>query len=172
MPSDKIMKRLVCGARHDAVENLLTRISDGLSCESREKLEVSLSEPERAAGFLNLKADAGAATLESTPAAATRLAFVNTLSLPFNAIANVDPALVQRLTRRVDTETAAAIRRHSDTHRLGLFALHLMHRRAGMSDALIDLLLEIIHSMQTRSRRRVGGRSRGTSSEFMERSAC
>lgn len=104
-----------------------------------------------------MKADAGAATLESILAAATRLAFVNTLSLPFDAMANVDPALVQRLSRRVDGETAAEMRRHSDTRRLGLFALHLMHRRAGMIDALIDLLLEIIHRMQTRTRRRVVG---------------
>lgn len=157
VPSDKIMERLVRGARHDAVETLLARIADGLSCETRGKLGVSLADPKRATGFLSLKADAGAATLENILSAATRLAFVNTLGLPFDAMANVDPALVQRLSRRVDAETAAEMRRHSDTRRLGLFALHLMHRRAGMIDALIDLLLEIIHRMQTRSRRRVVG---------------
>ena len=32
-----------------------------------------------------------------------------------------------------------------------------MHRRAEIIDELIDLLLEIIHRMQTRSRRRVVG---------------
>ena len=157
VPSDKIMERLVRGARHDAVENLLARIADSLPGETRRKLEASLADPKRTTGFLSLKADAGAATLESILAAATRLAFVNTLSLPFDAMANVDPALVQRLSRRVDAETAAEMRRHSDTRRLGLFALHLMHRRAGMIDALVDLLLEIIHRMQTRSRRRVVG---------------
>lgn len=31
VPSDKIMERLVRGARHDAVENLLARIADSLS---------------------------------------------------------------------------------------------------------------------------------------------
>jgi Transposase. len=43
VPSDKIMERLVRGARHDAVETLLARIADGLSCETRGKLEVSLA---------------------------------------------------------------------------------------------------------------------------------
>ena len=157
VPSDKIMERLVRGARHDAVENLLAKIADSLSGETRGKLEASLADPKCATGFLSLKADAGAATLESILAAATRLAFVNTLGLPFDAMASVDPALVQRLSRRVDGETAAEMRRHGDTRRLGFFALHLMHRRAGMIDALIDLLLEIIHRMQTRSRRRVVG---------------
>ncbi|WP_242661907.1 Tn3 family transposase [Salipiger thiooxidans] len=157
VPSDKIMERLVRGARHDAVENLLARIADSLPGETRGKLEASLADPKCATGFLSLKADAGAATLESILAAATRLAFVNTLGLPFDTITNVDPALIQRLSRRVDGETAAEMRRHGDTRRLGLFALHLMHRRAQMIDALIDLLLEIIHRMQTRSRRRVVG---------------
>ncbi len=157
VPSDKIMERLVRGARHDAVENLLARIADSLSDEARGKLEASLADPKCATGFLSLKADAGAATLESILAAARRLAFVNTLGLPFDAMTNVDLALVQRLSRRVDGETAAEMRRHGDTRRLGLFALHLMHRRAQMIDALIDLLLEIIHRMQTRSRRRVVG---------------
>lgn len=157
VPSDKIMERLVRGARHDAVENLLARIADSLPGETRGKLEASLADPKCATGFLSLKSDAGAATLESILAAATRLAFVNTLGLPFDAMANIDPALVQRLSRRVDGETAAEMRRHGDTRRLGLFALHLMHRRAQMIDALIDLLLEIIHRMQTRSRRRVVG---------------
>ena len=155
VPSDKIMERLVRGARHDAVEYLLARIADSLSGETRGKLEASLADPKRATEFLNLKPDAGAATLESILAVTTRLAFVNTLGLPFGAMDNVDPALVQRLSRRVDGETAAEMRRHGDTRRLGLFALHLMYRRAQMIDALIDLLLEIIHRMQTRSRRRV-----------------
>ena len=157
VPSDKIMERLVRGARHDAVETLLARIAGGMPGETRRKLEASLADPKRATGFLSLKADAGAATLENILASATRLAFVNTLGLPFQAMKDVDPVLIQRLSRRVDGETAAEMRRHSDTRRLGLFALHLMHRRAQMIDALIDLLLEIIHRMQARSRRRVVG---------------
>jgi len=157
VPSDKIMERLVRGARHDAVETLLARIADVLSGEARRKLEASLADPKRATGCLSLKADAGAATLENILAATARLAFVNALDLPFQIMEDVDPALAQRLSRRVDGETAAEMRRHSYTRRLGLSALNLMHRRAEIIDALIDLLLEIIHRMQTRSRRRVVG---------------
>ena len=161
VPSDKIMERLVRGARHDAVEHLLKRIADSLSGEARRKLEASLAGPKCATGFLSLKADAGAATLENILAATMRLAFVNALDLPFQIMEDVDPALVQRLSRRVDGETAAEMRRHGDTRRLGLFALNLMHRRGEMIDALIDLLLEIIHRMQTRSRRRGSGQNMG-----------
>ena len=132
VPSDKIMERLVRGARHDAVEHLLKRIADSLSGEARRKLEASLAGPKCATGFLSLKADAGAATLENILAATMRLAFVNALDLPFQIMEDVDPALVQRLSRRVDGETAAEMRRHGDTRRLGLFALNLMHRRGEM----------------------------------------
>lgn len=83
VPSDKIMERLVRGARHDAVETLLNTIADGLSGETRRNLEASLADPKCATGFLSLKADAGAATLESILAATTRLAFADALNLPF-----------------------------------------------------------------------------------------
>ena len=130
VPSDKIMERLVRGARHDAVEKLLMRIAGGLSVETGQKLEGSLADPKCATGFLSLKADAGAATLENMLVATQRLAFLNSLNLPFHVLKDADPALVQRLSRRVYHETAAEMRRHSDRQRLGLFSLYLMHRRA------------------------------------------
>lgn len=155
VPSDKIMERLVRGARHDGTQSLLVKIVEGLSADTRQKLEVSLGDPKSATGFLSLKADAGAATLESILKGCARLRFVEGLDLPFQALADVDPALVQRLSHRVQRENAAEMRRHDDTRRLGMFALYLMHRRALMIDGLVDLLLEIVHRMQTRSRRRV-----------------
>jgi TnpA family transposase len=157
VPSDKIMERLVRGARHDAVQGLLGQAVAGLGVEARQKLEASLAEPKCATGFFSLKADAGAATLKNILAVTTRLTFIDALDLPFRTLACVDPALVQRLARRVDRETAAEMRRHDDTRRLGMFAVYLMQRRAQMIDGLIDLLLEIIHRLQTRSRRRVVG---------------
>ena len=63
--------------------------------------------------------------------------------------------MCRRLTRRVEGETAAEMRRHNDVRRLGLLALYLMERRRKLIDGLIDLLLEIVHRMQTRSRRSV-----------------
>lgn len=157
IPSDKIMKRLVRGARHDAVERLLTTITGQLSDDARDRLEASLADPKGPTGFPSLKADAGAASLESILAATKRLAFVDALGLPFETLPDVDPALVGQLSRRVDRETTAEMRHHNENKRLGLFALYLMHRRSQMIDGLADLLLEIIHRMQTRSRRRVIG---------------
>ena len=43
------------------------------------------------------------------------------------------------LVRRVEGETAAEMRRHNETKRLGLLAIYLMSRRAQLLDGLVDL---------------------------------
>ena len=69
----------------------------------------------------------------------------------------VDPAWVALLSRRVEGETASEMRRHGETRRVGLYALYLMDHRCTMIDGLVDLLLELVHRLQTRSRRKVIG---------------
>lgn len=157
VPSDKIMERLVRGARHDFVEGLLAAVVERLSDAVRVRLDASLADPKAPTGFLSLKLDAGAASLESILSACDRLDFVEGLDLPYDLLTGVDPAWIRRLSRRVEGETAAEMRRHGDVRRLGLFALYLMDRRGKIIDGLVDLLLEIVHRLQTRSRRRVIG---------------
>ena len=151
------MERLVRSARHDFLEGLLTSIARDLPANTRTKLEASLCEPARPTGFHRLKDDVGAASLESVLGACDRLAFVEGLDLPAKRLGGVDPAWVALLSRRVEGETASEMRRHGETRRLGLYALYLMDRRRTMIDGLVDLLLEIVHRLRTRSRRKVIG---------------
>ena len=143
------MERLVRGARHDFLEGLLTSITRDLPVDTRAKLEASLFEPMGPTGFHRLKDDVGAASLESVLGACDRLAFVEGLELPAERLGGVDPTWVALLSRRVEGETA------SETRLLGLYALCFMERRRKMIDGLVDLLLEIVHRLQTRSRRKV-----------------
>ena len=155
--SDKIMERLVRGARHDFLEGLLTSIARELPAHTRAKLEASLCEPMGPTGFHRLKDDVGAASLASVLGACDRVAFVEGLELPTECLEGVDRAWVPLLSRRVEGETASEMRRHGETRPLGLYALYLMDRRCRMIDGLVDLLLEIVHRLQTRSRRKVIG---------------
>ena len=155
VPSDKIMERLVRGGQHDFAETILLAIAARLSSETRRRLEASLSAPREPTGCHALKGDVGPASLANTLSVCDRLAFVEGLDLPFSVLDGIDPAWVRRLSRRVDRETASEMRRHSDQRRLGLYALYLMHRRSKMIDGLVDLLLDIVHRLQTRSRRKV-----------------
>ena len=151
--SDKIMERLVRGARHDFLEGFLLSTARALPTSTREELDDSLLEPESPTGFHRMKGDVGGATLDNVLGACDRLAFLESLDLPRDQIAGVDPAWIATLCRRVEGENASEMRRHGRERRLGLHALYLMDRRRKLTDDLIDLLPEIIHRIQTRSRR-------------------
>ena len=62
------------------------------------------------------------------------------------------------LTRRAEGETASEMRRHSDDKRFGLLTIYFVSRQTQMIDGLIDLLLELVHRLGARSRRKVLGR--------------
>ena len=155
VPSDKIMERLVRGARHDFLEGFLASIVRCLPTGTRTKLDESLSEPRGLGGFHLMKGDVGAATLDNVLGACDRLAFLESLDLPWERLTGVDQVRVASPCRRVDGEHASEMRRHGEERRLGLQSLILMDRHRRLTDDLVELLLEIIHRLQTRSRRTV-----------------
>jgi hypothetical protein len=158
VPSRKIMARLVRSARHAFQEDYRMSVFNRLEPMAIESLEASLADPRGALGFQQLKGDVGAATLDNVLDAAERLEFIRGLDLPFDLLENIDPSWVRMLMRRVEGETASEMRRHSRGRRLGLLAVYLMSRRAQMIDRLVDLLIEIVHRIGSKSRRKVIGR--------------
>ena len=153
--SDKIMERLARAARREFRENFLTLVASQLSIETTEQLERALAEPLEDTGFQRLKDDVGSATLDSVLLAARKASFVEELGLPMDVLGDVERGWVLRLARQVEGETASEMRRHAPEKRLGLLAVYLMHRRSQLIDGLIDLLLEVVHRLATRSRRKV-----------------
>ncbi|MAX73080.1 MAG: Tn3 family transposase, partial [Nioella sp.] len=155
VPSEKIMERLARAARRDFRENFLTLVASQLSIETAEQLERALAEPLEDTGFQRLKDDVGAATLDSVLLAAQKASFVEELGLPLEFLTSVEWGWVTRLARQVEGETASEMRRHAPERRLGLLAVYLMYRRSQLIDGLIDQLLEVVHRLGTRSRRKV-----------------
>ena len=155
VPSDKIMERLARGARRDFRDGFLARVGARLNAGTVEQLEWALLEPLADTGFQRLKDDVGAATLESVLLAARKVSFVDGLDLPMAVLDRVERGWIARLARQVEGETASEMRRHTPERRLGLLAVYLMHRRSQLIDGLIDLLLEVVHRLGSRSRRKV-----------------
>lgn len=155
IPSDKIMERIVRSARKAFRDALFQQISERLSSGTVSALNDCLSDPLLPTGFQRMKDDIGAATLENVLLASTKLAFLQRLDLPFELLAHIDRRWISRIGRQVEGETASEMRRHQQSHRFALLAIYLMQRRAQLIDGLIDLLLEVIHRMSTRSRRKV-----------------
>lgn len=155
IPSQAIMERLTRSALHAFSERFLDEICGRMPVETHLALEASLSGPRGQQGFLRLKEDVGAATLDNVLDAASRLEFVQSLDLPFDILDSVHPSWIKMLVRRVEGETAAEMRRHGETKRLGLLAIYIMSRRAQLLDGLVDLLIELVHRIGTKSRRKV-----------------
>ena len=155
IPSDKIMDRLARQARRDFREGFLQRVTACLSDRTIERLEWTLSEPLMDTGFQRLKDDVGAATLDSVLLAARKVSFVEDLDLPFDVLEGVERGWIAGLARQVEGETASEMRRHTRERRLGLLALYIMYRKSQLIDGLIDLLVEVVHRLSTRSRRKV-----------------
>ncbi len=153
--SAKIMERLVRSARQQFLEQLLDGVVDRLSGDAIAKLEASLAQPGEPTGFYRLKDDAGAATLESMLMVTQRLGFIQSLALPKDMLAGVGRHFIDRLARRVSGETASEMRRHNRIYRLGLYAVYLMARESALIDNIVDLLLETVHRISARSRRKV-----------------
>ncbi len=155
VPSVKIMERLARAARRDFREGYLTKVASRLSTERVTQLEWTLSEPLATTGFQRLKDDVGAATLDSVLLTAQKVSFVAALNLPLDILGDVERGWVMRIACQVEGETASEMRRHAPEKRFGLLAVYLMHRRSQLIDGLIDLLLEVVHRLGTRSRRKV-----------------
>src|SRR3546814_4691942 len=66
-------------------------------------------------------------------------------------------AWVDQIVRRVAGEKASEMRRHVPARQLGLYAVYLMAREAQLTDAMVDLLIETVHKIGSRSKRKVVG---------------
>ncbi len=154
-PSEQALERIVRSARQSFLERCLASVAVRLSASAASDLETSLADPRGRNGFQRLKSEVSAATLDNVLDAADRLAFIQGLDLPHDMIGKVDPSWIRLLARRAEGETASEMRRHSREKRLGLLAVYLMTRRSHLLDGLVDLLLEVVHRIGTRSKRKV-----------------
>ena len=69
----------------------------------------------------------------------------------------INPAWIEHVARRVSGEKASEMRRHTQTRQLALYAVYLMARETAMTDAMVELLVETVHKIGTRSKRKVVG---------------
>jgi TnpA family transposase len=154
-PHRKEMERLVRSERKRFVESFLGGVADRLFPNTVALMEASLAEPDSATGFHTIKGDVGAATLDNMLALAGRLAFIKGLDLPRDILSTVGKTWVDQIVRRVGAEKASEMRRHTPRRQFGLCAVFLMVREAQIIDGMVDLLVETIHKIGVRSKRKV-----------------
>ena len=156
-PSRAEVERDVRAARRAFRERLLADIAAALTPDAVTRLEGALAEPDGSTGFHALKRDVGPATRDSVLGALERLVFIRALALPCDRLTGVGRPWIEALAHRAGGETASEMRRHAPERRLGLMALWLMTRESQLVDGVVDLLIETMRRLSTRSRHRVAG---------------
>jgi hypothetical protein len=120
-------------------------------------LEGSITDPDGPTGFNTMRGDAGQASLDNILGMTAKLAFIRKLDLPQNILATAGKAWAKQIVRRVSGEKAWEMRRHAPAKQIGLYAIYLSSRQAQLTDAMVDLLIETIHKIGSRSKRKVVG---------------
>jgi len=156
-PSRKELERLVRSLRQKYLDTWLTGIRNQLPENTAAMLEASISDPDGPTGFNAMKGDAGYASLDTVISMAAKLDFIQKLDLPGDILGSTGKTWIEQIVRRVGAETASEMRRHSPTRQLGLYTVYLLSRQAQLTDAMIDMLIETIHKIGSRSKRKVIG---------------
>ncbi|MGJ7043311.1 hypothetical protein J2Y63_006595 [Shinella sp. BE166] len=154
-PSRRELERLARSQRQHYLDSWLGGVHDRLSASTVALLEASITDPDGQTGFNTMKGDAGQASLDNMLGMTAKLAFIQKLDLPQDLLATTGKAWVEQIVRRVGGEKASEMRRHAPARQIGLYAIYLLFREAQLTDAMVDLLIETVHKIGTRSKRKV-----------------
>ncbi len=154
--------RIIRSAVNSADEQFYTITLKKLQAETLEKLEALLTInngiAENTSPLLNLKSEAGAATLESVLAEIAKLERIRSLSLPADLFAGVSRKRLLWCKQRIAVEDLHEVRRHPASIRYSLLAAFCHERRQEITDTLLELLINIIHKIGSRAVHRVNKR--------------
>ena len=154
-PSPKELERLVRSQRQHHQDELVAGTTARLSERTVALLEGSLTNADDPTGFNTMRGDAGQASLDNILGMTAKLAFIRKLDLPQDILATAGKAWAEQIVRRVAGEKAWEMRRHAPAKQLGLYAIYLSSRQAQLTDAMVDLLIETVHKIGSRSKRKV-----------------
>ena len=139
---------------------IIEQIDILLSTEETEELENAQSE-KRSIGKIKmsdlafLKTDPGAVGLGSFLTEIEKLRRIRAVGLPTNLFEGRSPKLVKTYRQRAATETPYLLRQHQDAIRYTLMAAFCIQRSQEITDNLIEILIQIIHRLDSRASKRI-----------------
>ena len=102
-----------------------------------------------------LKSDPGRIGLDSLISEAAKLEQLRQLELPDNLFQGISNKVLQIYKQRVAVEPPRELRRHPDSRRYTLLSAFCWLRTQEITDKLVELLIQIIHRINSRAERRV-----------------
>jgi TnpA family transposase len=166
-PSIGRIDRLVRSALHSFEERWCASVLERLDAATQRALDDLLmtgsadddrdaeATETRRSGLNELKADAGAISLESVLAETAKLERLRNLGLPTDLFRDVSLKVVERFRQRAAAEAPNELRAHAPALRATLVASLCWLRQREVTDSLVDLLIQVIHKINMRAEKRV-----------------
>jgi len=169
-PSPDRVARLIRAAVRAHDERRYAAVHARLSPETRARLDALLQTggPEatgdaesetdsegQATPLIHLRSGPGRASVASLRDELARLDTVRRLDLPDGLFAGWSPAELETCRQRVAVEAPFELRRHSEATRLAWLAAYAYLRGRAVTDALIELLIEVVHHIGARAEHRI-----------------
>ena len=162
LPSDKPLVRLVRSAIRAYEEQFFEHRHAQLSAAARLSLDALLypgqagqADGSGAYPLSQLKETPGRIGLNTLLAEVERLTVLQGIELPPDLFRDVTPKIIEQYRRRVAVETPSQLKRHPPAVYRTLLAAFCWVRRQQVTDNLVELLLQIVHSISTRAERKV-----------------
>ena len=105
--------------------------------------------------FSVLKTDPGRVSLKSVLRELEKLSQIETLELPDNLFAEIQPKILRQYRLRAAAEPPREVRRHPEPIRYTFLAAFCWQRRQEIIDGLVDLLIQIVHRISVRAEKKV-----------------
>jgi len=109
----------------------------------------------RTTSFSILKTDPGRVSLKSVLRELEKLSQIESLELPDNLFADIQPKILRQYRLRAAAEPPREVRRHPEPIRYTLLAAFCWQRRQEIIDGLVDLLIQIVHRISVRAEKKV-----------------
>ena len=117
--------------------------------------EAQESSDWRSTSFSVLKTDPGRVSLKSVLRELEKLRQIETLELPDNLFAEIQPKILRQYRLRAAAEPPREMRLHPEPLRYTLLAAFCWQRRQEIIDGLVDLLIQIVHRISVRAEKKV-----------------
>ena len=154
-PTPERTKRVVRSAVRAAEQHLLATLAARIPKASKLAIDELLKAKDSGLSLTELKADPGRPSLESIFQEIAKLTCLRGVALPDALFEGISRKLLQRNKQRIAAESLHETVRHPDKIRYTLVASFCHIRCQEITDSLVDLLIQIIHGIGARSKKKV-----------------
>jgi TnpA family transposase len=152
-----------CTQTHQDLDASTCQRLDGLLSQEEAVIEEEAADlaTSQATGVMtsitwqDLKTSAGAVSVETIARELAKLRLLTTVPLPPTLFAGVTAQVLKRYRERAAVETLYELRRHPDATRYTLLAAYCWQRRPELIDTLVELLMHLIHRIETRAEKQL-----------------